>query len=69
MFNKNLFKAAIAAKGTTMRDVAREIHISNTSMSKKVNGKSEFTRKEIQEICDFLEVDDPTPIFFAERLA
>lgn len=69
MFDKNLFRAAVVAKGKTMSDVADEIHVSNATMSKKVNGHSEFTRKEIQEICDFLEVDDPVPIFFAERLA
>lgn len=68
MFDKNLFRAAVVAKGKTMSDVANEIHVSNATMSKKVNGHSEFTRKEIQEICNFLEIENPMPIFFAPQL-
>lgn len=48
MFNRDLFRAKIVANGKTMKDAATAIGCSEASLSRKVNGTSDFTRNEIQ---------------------
>lgn len=48
--NFNKLRAKIAERGTTQRDVARKIGINTSTMSKKMNGDSEFNRDEILAI-------------------
>lgn len=48
MFNRDLFRAKVVERGKTMRDAATAIGCSEATLSRKVNGLSDFTRNEIQ---------------------
>lgn len=65
MFNKLKFKAAVIERGKSMTDVAKHLKINNSTLYRKMNGTSEFSREEIQKICEFLKLESPIDIFFA----
>ena len=54
------------AKGVTAKELCKAIGISLCAFSRKCNGKSQFTLKEIKAITKYLELDSPIPIFFAD---
>lgn len=64
MFNKLKFKVAVVERGKTMSDVAKCLKINESTLYRKINGTSEFSRDEIQAICIFLKLDSPVDIFF-----
>lgn len=68
MFNKNKFRAKIVENGFTVKQIAETLHISEVTLYRKINGKSDFTRKEIQKLKEILKLDVETveEIFFAE---
>jgi len=66
MFAKNRFKAAIALRGKTTADVADMLGISRVTLYRKLNGESDFLRREIEEIRDYLKIDNLEDIFFAK---
>lgn len=68
MFNKLKFKAAVIERGKTISDVAEHLKINESTLYRKINGVSEFSRDEIQNICIFLNLDSPLDIFFAKEL-
>ncbi len=68
MFDTRKFKAAMALKGVTLKELAEEIGISYTTLYRKIGNNGSFTREEINEIVKFLDITDPTPIFFADEL-
>ena len=68
MFNKLKFKAAVIESGKTISDVAEFLNINESTLYRKINGSSEFSRDEIQNICIFLKLDSPLEIFFAKEL-
>lgn len=71
MFNKRLFRAKVIEKGFTLTQIAAKIGISEATLSRKVTGISDFTRKEIYAIVRILalERDDVDRIFFADEFA
>lgn len=71
MFNKRLFRAKVIEKGFTLTQIAAKIGISEATLSRKVAGISDFTRKEIYAIVRILalERDDVDRIFFADESA
>lgn len=64
-FNKNEFRAALVRRGMSVTELANKLNINPVTLYRKMTGKSEFTRKEIVEICDCLELKSPMKIFFA----
>lgn len=68
MFDKLKFKAAVVGKGKTMAEVAKYLNINESTLYRKVNGETEFSRQEIQSICSFLKLESPIDIFFAKEL-
>ncbi len=68
MFNKLKFKAAVVESGKTISDVAKYLKISDSTLYRKINGISEFSRDEIQNICIYLKLDSPVEIFFANKI-
>ena len=68
MFNELKFKAAVVENGKTMADVAKYLNINEATLSRKVNGITEFSREEIQKMCKVLKLDSPVDIFFAKEL-
>jgi hypothetical protein len=71
MFDKNLFKFHVNKSNVTMESIANKIGINATTLYRKVNGESDFTRGEIQIIRMQLNLtaDEADRIFFTEKLA
>lgn len=67
MFNRKLFKAQVVLKGGTLRSVAKALNIDEATLYRKMTGKSDFFRDEIQALCIFLEIENPKEIFFADE--
>ena len=40
-------------------DLAKALNLSKNTVNNKINGKSAFDTKEINEICDVLNISDP----------
>lgn len=64
--NKALLEYEMKRKGVTAIQLSEHLGIDRSTFSKKCNGQSEFKQSEIQSIIRFLEISDPTPIFFAD---
>ena len=56
-------------RGITVDKMCSDLKISKSAFYRKCNGKSQFTQSEIQEIVDYLELDSPMGIFFAEKVS
>lgn len=68
MFDEKRFKAKVVLSGLTLRQVAASLGIDEATLYRKMNGKSDFYRKEIQKLCEILSIEDPTAIFFARDI-
>ncbi len=68
MFDKRRFRAAVALKGMTLAEVAKELEIDTATLYRKMNGYSDFYRGEIQALCKILDLKDAESIFFAENI-
>lgn len=64
MFRENEFNAALARANKTKRELAQELGIEESTLWRKIKNDGSFTRKEINTIIDFLQIDDPMTIFF-----
>lgn len=64
--NSPEFRAAVARRGKTNRELARELGISETAFSNKVWGRSQFKNSEIKKLTGILELsmEDVNTIFF-----
>lgn len=56
-------------RGVTVEKLCEVIGINKTTFYRKVKGISEFTQGEIQTIVDYLNLDSPMGIFFAEKVS
>lgn len=67
MFNRNKFRAKIIEQNLTNEEVATHLNISATTLYRKMNGSSDFTRNEIQLLKDLLKlsVKEANDIFFS----
>lgn len=65
MFNKTLFKSELVLKQITATQLAKILNVNKSTVSKKINGKSEFTHSEIQTIGKLIGNDKLMQIFFA----
>lgn len=67
MFQKNKFRAAIVRAGMTIEELAKIIEMNASTLHRKMNGDSDFTRIEIKRICKVLHIenDEMIDIFFA----
>lgn len=57
------------SRGITIEKLCRELHISRSAFYRKCNGISEFTQSEIQKIVDYIGLDSPMGIFFADKVS
>lgn len=64
-------KAECVRRGVTLEELASRIGISNATLYRKMTGKSEFSRNELQAIRDVLYLNDEQflHIFFESKLA
>lgn len=71
MLDKNKLYGKIRAHGLTLENVARFLGINAATLSRKVNGRSDFTRNEIEMLRRKLSLtaDELQAIFFAQELA
>ncbi len=58
MLNKNLLKAAIARAGYTQGKLAKEVGMSENTLSAKMSGTSWFDTKQIDDICKVLNITE-----------
>ena len=56
-------------KGITQEQLCNDLHISRSAFSRKCNGRSEFTLKEMNQILDYLGMSSPMGIFFEEKVS
>ena len=64
MFNVKLLKAELLMKGITNDEFARLLCINKSTLSKKINGKSDWTLSELRKTGEILGVDKLNEIFF-----
>ena len=64
--NANLLRAAMAEKGMNQTELAKAIGISANSMSRKLNGRRDFTISEAAAIASALNLKAPQHIFFVQ---
>lgn len=69
MFNSQMLKAELVVRGKTLDFLANLLHISRSTVSKKVNGKNEWTLSELQKMGEFLGQDKLGEIFFAQKVS
>lgn len=70
MFDRNKFKGKVVAAGYTLSEIAKRIGINPATLDRKMSGKSDFSRAEIQSLRALLcmSATDVDEIFFAEEL-
>lgn len=66
MFNENKFRAILLLQDKTLQDVANLLDITLPTLYRKMRGKSDFKRMEMQKIRDYLKLRNPDDIFYAE---
>lgn len=64
MVNKLLFVYTTRSAGYSMDMIAKELRLTRASLSKKLNGKSEFRSNEIEAWGTAVGVQYITPVFF-----
>lgn len=66
MFNKNKLCAKIVENGYTVREIAEKMGISPSTLYRKMNMDTDFTRNEIALLKEYLHfnVDEMNDIFF-----
>lgn len=69
MFDKVKFKAAAVLADKTYIELAEALNIDVSTLYRKVNGISDFTRSEIQTLCDVMNLESPMEIFFSQDIA
>lgn len=65
MFDRRRFMAQLALVGMTLRELAQKLNIDESTLYRKISDDGRFSRKEMNEIIQILDIADPTPIFFA----
>ena len=66
MFNEREFNAQLARKGIKKAELAEYLGMTYTSLYRKIKEDGKFTREELAKIIDYLGIEDPASIFFAE---
>lgn len=61
--NANRVRAKMKENGMTQADVAKFIGISANSLSRKLNGKRDFSLSEVLRLSEVLKIDNPGEIF------
>jgi len=57
-----LLRSQILLRNKKIPEVAQKLEISKSALYRKLKGQTEFTRKEINEIIDFLQLDEDMTI-------
>lgn len=67
-FNKNKFLAKVIERGYTVADIALKLGINRSTLYRKINMETDFTRNEISTLkeCLNINLDEMNEIFFAQ---
>lgn len=65
-FDKFEFNAQMARKNKRRVELAKALDIDPSTLYRKIENDGDFNRDQIAIILDFLEIDNPMPIFFAQ---
>lgn len=57
-------KTAMFSKQVTQEELAKEIGVSEQTLNNKLNGRGDFYINEAEIIIAFLELENPSDIFF-----
>lgn len=69
MFDEAAFRELILKRGVKLKAVAAAMGIRPSTLYRKMKGKLDFTRSEIQKCCDFFGVEELNYIFFAKKVS
>lgn len=67
MFKKNRFRAQLALRGVTLKELAEMLGISEPTVYRKINRNGDFAREEIEKMIRLLRIENPMHIFFADE--
>lgn len=67
--NKAKLEYEMTLRGVRYSDLCELLGISRSALYRKCNGKSEFTRSEIEKIVEYLELESPMGIFFNTKVS
>ena len=69
--NVNVLKSKMALYGDKLHDLGEYLGVTKSSISNKINGKVDFSRKDIQKIIERynLTTEETNEIFFTEKVA
>ena len=62
-------KSQMVLNGYTNEKLSKELGISKSAFSKKLTGKVEFSRYELEKLIEILDIDDPREFFFKARVS
>ncbi len=68
MFDKRKFLAQMTLRNVTKKELAEYLGINETTLYRKINSDGFFTRQEINKMINYLQIKNPTEIFFADKL-
>lgn len=68
MFDAKRLRAVMALRGISGKELAKQLKIDESTFYRKMK-TGNFSRDEINNIIEFLKIEDPKPIFFTEKLA
>ena len=69
MFDERELRAQLVRKGVSVKELCQHLGIDESTFYRKIKADGAFTRKEINDIMDYLKIEDPMKIFFAEEHA
>lgn len=67
LINVKKLKAIFVEKGKTQKDIAEMLNISDNTMTNKLK-KGILNSDEIYKLIDYLDIENPVEIFFAEEV-
>lgn len=69
MFDKRKFLAQMTLRDVSKKELAEYLGINELTLYRKINKDGSFTRQEINKMINYLHIENPAEIFFAEKLA
>jgi len=68
MTNTNLLREKIRQSGLKYGYIAEQMALTRQGLYNKINGKNEFTAKQIVNLCEILGIEDKDEFFFAKNV-
>ncbi len=67
--NAALLEYELKRRGMKKEELCEALGMSRSAFYRKMNGISEFTLSEIQNIVNTLDLESPVPIFFSDEVS